>query len=337
MPAHYLKSPSAWQREFIRQRRVAESGVLRAIESDNVIAQKIYEKEVNYIDRQIELEKAYLKDSIKLLRKYVKGLEASDGYDLNNVSRLLPGHEDKVRRYAYQIRQELASPHIEIVPRTPAAIRAVKQHTGQGNIPNRKRFIVHTNKPDTTSVKIVYKTVTQKDARGRKRRVTQAQLELTQQVKGGKIQDRFFYFPQSPRSFDHIVKMTRKMLKFMPKGYYALQSSNHGTIGRSIPSELLIEELQDRYLGYDKFGIQSNKDDRGLAETLTGFKLISFTVKGADREYSERLSTRLQMQKWRKQQRAERQREVLKKKGLYQCRKCGRVFTTQKAYARHTH
>ena len=129
--------------------------------------------------------------------------------------------------------------------------------------------------------------------------------------------------------------MTRVMLKSMPKGYYALQSSGHGTIGRSIPSELLLEELRDRYMGYDQFNIQSTKDDRGLAESLTGYKLISFTVRGADREYSERLSTRLEMQKYMRAQRAERQRQILAKKGLYQCKHCNRVFAKKETLQRH--
>jgi hypothetical protein len=322
----YLKSPAAWHRALIKQRRVAESGVIRAIENDNQILD---------IDRTITLEKTYLADSIKLIRRFVKGFEASNGYDLKQVSHLNPAREEKVRRYAYQLRQEIASPHIEIVPRTSAARLAIEKHTGQSNIPGRKRFIIHTNRPETTKARVIYKTVTGREARGRKRKIKTASLELEQKVKGGTLHDRYFYFPEKPKTFNHIVKMTRKMLKSMPKGYYALQSSGHGTIGRSIPSELLIEELQDRYLGYDQFNIQSTKDDRGLAESLTGFKLISFTVKGADREYSERLSTRLQMQKQRREQRAQHQRDVLAKKGLWQCKHCNRVFSKKETLLRH--
>jgi hypothetical protein len=331
----YTKSPAAWLRRLLAQRRQAYEGTIRAIDTGNELARKIYEKEIVDIDRAIVLEKSYLADSIKLLRKYVNGFEAASGYDLHRIAHLIPAREEKVRRYARQIRQEIASPHIEIVPRTAEALRAVKQHTGQSTIPNRKRFIIHTNKPETTKARVVYKTVIVRNAKGRKRKVKTASLEIDQTVKGGQVQDRYFYFPESPKSFNHIIKMTRKMLKSMPKGYYTLQSANHGTIGRSIPSELLLEELQDRYVRYDVFDLQNDKDDRGLAETITGFKLISFTVTGADREYKERLSTRLQMQKYQRAQRAQHQRDVLAKKGLYQCKVCNRVFAKKETLKRH--
>jgi hypothetical protein len=172
---------------------------------------------------------------------------------------------------------------------------------------------VFSDKPDATRVKIVPSVRKVRDKRGRVREVVQARVEITRQVKGAEIAERYFYFDEPPTSFDDIIAQTRKMLRDMPKGWYVLMTSTHGNIAAPMRKEQLISRLNERFLVYDKLPTRGHKDDRGLAEVVVGYKLVSFTEAGAHKEYRERLSRREIAARERKALRAAQRRRALRK------------------------
>lgn len=282
-----------------------------------------------------ENERAYIHDSIVLLRKFAHGFEARDGFDLRQVVSLKGRKLEKVKKLAALIRQEQASPHVEAVARTKGQRKALETYTGQRDIPDRKRFIVFTEQPDKTEVRIVTpkkrkKPKKKKPAKRKGKPVDVApedlepeplgppmrkpRVELTTRVKGGVSREEFFhiedYLGDTPETFKDIKKALKKMLPDMPKGYYVLVTSNHGNIGVPAQRGNLLDMIEQDYIHYDKVpGTTSRKDDRGLAGVVVGFKLVSFTKDGADREYIERLTRRQMLNRERRAARKRSQRE----------------------------
>jgi hypothetical protein len=253
----YRETPARWYSSLINKERAWTDEA----ETEPEIAE--VQLEVAQLERKRLLETDYLKESIKLLRKFVKGFETSDGYDLNKLAFIPDARLKKVRDYAPLIREEIAQPHIVVSPRGPSAKRALEKHTGQRTIPGRKRYIVFTPTPNETRARLIRSQRVAKDSRGRKRTVIEHTVELSKTVKGGKITDRFFYLPEPPESFEDIIAQTRKMLRFMPKGWYTLVTSTHGNIAIPIRKDQILQQLHDRYLVYDKIpkpGLKINRE-----------------------------------------------------------------------------
>lgn len=283
--------PAAWFRDSVKREQAL------AWKDDHVGARLEYQRR--------ESDREYLKDSIKLLRKFAKGFESGDGYGLRDVAFLTGPRLAKVKKYAAQIREEQAQDHVEVLGRTPARTDALARYTGQKGIKGRKRFIVHTPHPATTTVKLI----PQKGGRP-------PVVEVQEKVKGGTLAGRFFllsdYAKSPPATFKQISRIAGRMVKVMPKGYYVIVTSNHGNIGVPISRDRLLHVLEANYHAYDVLG-KFKKDDRGLAEVVVGFKLVSFTVEGANREYSTRLTRRQALRKERARVRASKQRRIRKR------------------------
>ena len=303
----YTGSPSKWFRTLVTAERVA------SVEGDDIAAGLAYRKRI--------AEAEYLKESIRIARKYVAGFEAKDGYDLTKVARLNPAKLAKLRRVAPRIRQAIASPFVAYRPRSKGARRALQRHTGLDDVPGLKVFPVHVPKPERAKVRV----------KGRKYK----SLEITETIKGRQHHDRFFYLSdylkgeavrvdkrgrksvrkyndRPPETFEDILRVAKRMIAHMPKGYYVVETSSHGTIGIHMPRSELLSELRSRYLGYDTLK-PGGKDSRGLAETVIGFRLVSSNLEFANREYNERLTNRVRLQRARTADRARRSRNVTRR------------------------
>jgi hypothetical protein len=265
------------------------------------------------------LDTEYLKESVALLRRFATGYETKNGFDLRAVHKLSGAKLAKVRKFAPLIRAEQASDHVEAVARTPAQAKALANHTGQQWLKGRTRFIVHTPHPKTTTVKILPGKT--KKTKGGKKVKGPPVVEVKETVKGGSIADRYFhiadYRKKPPVTFKQIMATTRKMLKNMPDGFYVLVTSTHGNIAAPIMRDRLLSVMERRYVDYDKLKLFTrdgyNKDSRGLAETVTGFKLVSFTLEGAQREYRTRRTRRGVLRAERAKRRAAKQRRIIKR------------------------
>lgn len=283
--------PAAWFRDSVKREQALER------KDDYIGARLEYQRR--------ESDREYLKESVKLLRRFTTGFEAKDGYALRDTAWLTGPKLAKVKKLAAQIREEQASDHIEKLGRTKAQRDALSRYTGQTGIKNRKRFIVHTAHPETTKVKIVKR-------KGAKSSV----VETEESVPGGKVHQRFFHFSdyskKPPVTFKGISALTKRMVKDMPDGYYVIMTSNHGAIGVPIERNRILHVLQENYHSYDILD-KFNKDDRGLAEVVLGFKFTSFTVEGANREYTTRLTRRHALRLGRAKVRAARKRRIRKR------------------------
>jgi hypothetical protein len=294
----YLGAQASWRRDLIREIRAA------SIEGDDLAA--------GIAERKLRSEEAYLKESIKLLRRFVAGFEAADGYDLNDLAYIPEYRLKRVRQYAPIIRKEISGEterqkYYKVVrPRTRKGREALEKFTGQRDIPRRKGFVVHIE-DSNAQVSLVSKTV---KVHGRK--IKQENVEVVQHRGRMVIYQRFFRFPEPPATFADVIDMTRKMLRFMPRGWYVIETSNYGAIHAPIRKEFLLKELQDRFLVYDVLP-ETGKDSRGLAETVVGYRLVGMHSEDADREYTERITRRMAAERFRRQQRAVQRRRSLRR------------------------
>lgn len=312
------RAPAGWFWESVARQHECEEKAFRA-RSDAAYENHILRAE-NEAQRR-ENERDYLHDSIKLLRRFAHGFEARDGYRLDEVVSLSGRKLAKVKKLAALIRQEQASPHVEAVARTPAQRKALASYTGQKDIPGRKRFIVFTEHPEKTAVKVVRRKPKKEPApepvpgkkrkkRKKSKRKPTPHVELEIAVPGGIAREEFFHISdylggEDPETFKDVKKALKRMLPEMPHGWYVLVTSNHGNIGVPAQRSNLLEMIEADYIQYDTVpGITSKKDDRGLAGVVVGFKLVSFTKDGADREYIERLTRRQQLARERRRTRA---------------------------------
>lgn len=297
----YLKKPAAWYRDL-------------------VAAEKSYKKSGDDFDAIVSrrnrlLEEKYISDSIKLLRQYSSNFGTKQGFDLKKLRYIPESRLEDMKMYASILRAQLATPHILVRPRDELSKQALIAHTGQDDIPGRTVFAVHTMTPDKTKIRVVKSTVVEKK-RGKKIKRQIAQVETTQAVKGGEVLDRYFYLSdysdKKPTTFKQIIAITKKMLKDMPKGYYTLITSAHGNIAAPIVKELLMSQLRSRFALYDLGPAITGRDQRGLAETVLGYKYISYRSSAAGKEYADRLDYRAKAKKQRARERERERRHYLK-------------------------
>ncbi|MGH9626019.1 MAG: hypothetical protein ACRD4G_17005, partial [Bryobacteraceae bacterium] len=274
--------------------------------------------------RRLLSEQQYLKESVRLLRRFAKGYTAADGFDLHKLDLIPQAKINRVKHYAAILREETSqqtvdakgrvTQHFKVVrPRSAHGHRALEAFTGQTIIPNRRGYVVPLSEPQKQSVGLVTKTVTLKDKLGRPYKAKQTQVEVTTQRGRMTVYNRYFRFPETPITFDDVILMTRKMLRFMPRGWYVIETSTHGAISAPIRKDDLLGELANRFLVYDVLPGGGGKDSRGLAETVVGYRLIGMTADDAHREFDARLTRRDLARLFREQQRAARRRRLRKR------------------------
>lgn len=306
----YLTAQADWRRKYIQQIRDAEA--------------RGDDREAEIWDRRLALEEQYLRDSIKLMRKFAHGYTPEDGFDLNQLAYIPESRLKKVRAYAPIIRKQTSATTEDergreqrfykvVRPRSTRGRHAVEQFTGQTEVPDRKAWTVPVRDPKRDTVQLVRKEVVVRDARGRRRHVVKEQVEVTEKRGRTLIHTRYFRFDETPLTFDDVIAMTRAMLPHMPKGWYVIETSNFGAISVPMRKDLILRELQSRFLVYDHVPERGQKDSRGLAETVIGFKLVSTRAEDADREYDERLTRREEAQRFYKTQRERMRRQALKR------------------------
>lgn len=307
----YLSIPSPWFKTAIKQARELDA------DGDSIGAQLVRQK--------IELEKEYLKESIKLLRKHYTGYEAKDGYSLKDVVKLPADRLNKVKKYAPRIRAEISSPFVEVRPRSTRTRESVARFAGIDSAElrgkhRRKIFVVHDEKPETAKVRLVTRThVTRIKTKGKTRtkKTQHVNVEISHVVKGGQTADRYFLFTDYSAApvttFEDVEELTRKMLRFMPNGYYVFVSSRFGSIHATMKKQAILRQIRDYFLDYDKLPGKGIKDNRGLAETLTGYKLVSTTAEGASKFSADKQTRGELLRSARAARRAAERRKVMRR------------------------
>jgi hypothetical protein len=237
----------------------------------------------------------YIKESVKLLRKFYKGFDAQSGYNLrtSSIAALDKRKIDRIRERARQLRVEMSAAHTIVRPRTKGERKAVEKHTGAPADAKRKAYVVHVPN-DKTTVKI-------------KTKAGQTRVVETTIRSGAESHREYFYFADyrktQPKTIKAIITLARKMLGDMPEGLYVFVSRDYGYIGAPMPKNQLLLEMERSWLGYDKLpGLDTpyRKDSRGLASSLIGFARVSTTIEGAQKEYTDRITRRIKYQRWKR-------------------------------------
>jgi hypothetical protein len=260
---------------------------------------------IEYARRQSEVD--YLRESIKLLRKFYKGYGAQDGYSIQTreIVRLDAKRLAEIKTRGAQLRKEMSADFRIARPRSSRSKEALYKHTGASRSKKRKAFVVHT--PDkNTEIKIDY-------PRDKK---AQVHVKEIKKRTGAESKRVYYYFAdfadEQPTTIEDIIDLTRdEMLPKMKKGYYVFVSADYGYIAAPMYKDLLLKELSSQWLDYDRFssGV-SLKDNRGLAENLIGYALVSTKLEGAEYEYRERQTRRVAYRKYKAQLREQKRQRI---------------------------
>ncbi len=226
----------------------------------------------------------YIKESVRLLRKFYDGFDASAGYDLHtsNIASFNKRKLNRIRSLARQLRVEMSAPHSVIRPRTKVQREAIEKHTGAPRERGRKAYVVHVPNDKTKAT-----------VRTRKGRASV--VEVTKRS-GAESTREYFYFADygrgaQPKSMAAIQKRVRRMIDDLPEGWYVLVSRDYGFIGAAMLKSKLLQEIDRTWLDYDKFKPGQN-DSRGLAQSLIGLSRVSTTIEGMEVEYTNRITRR---------------------------------------------
>ena len=258
------RQPAKWFRDSVARGR-ANDGAREAYEAA-------------YRDAEL----AYLRQAVIDMRRLATGYEARDGFSLkrSELARLGALQLAKLKGNVQMFRREMSQPHIKVRARTKAQREALDQHTGAKNVVGRKFYIVHVEKPETTKIKI------EVPKRGFPRVVEQRKFGAVTRTA------KYFYFDDygpKPVTFSDVAKIVPKMLEDMPEGHYVFVSSNYGAISTWMEKSVILRAIRSDWMGYDKFKRgREDRDSRGLAETLVGFKFVGTSEREADRESDER-------------------------------------------------
>ena len=242
----------------------------------------------------------YIKNSIKLARKYVKGFEASKGWNLRNINRIPLSEINKVKAIRREYIEIENEPHAVIRPKTKEAKQALAAYTGQS--PNQKAFAVI--KHPSAKVKLQTKKV-----KGKK----STSVRLERPVKDGVLVEETYLFKdfinQPIYTYEQAEQALEHMLPFLPDGHYVFVSRKHGNIVNHATKNKLLEFFANTFYTY-KDVEPSGKDSRGIFQDLVGVRLTGFRQNDADREYRERTSRRSIMARNRAALRARERRKI---------------------------
>src|SRR2546428_593766 len=87
-------------------------------------------------------------EAIKLLRKHIRGYEASAGYDIRHMERLTSSQRRYLRKKYTKLVTLLSQPYDVIKPKDKQERRALRHFTQQRFL-RAKHFIVHKPDPET--------------------------------------------------------------------------------------------------------------------------------------------------------------------------------------------
>jgi len=230
----------------------------------------------------------YLTRTVKDLRKFFKGFNASDGYDLTRIETWDANRARVAKQYGSYLHGLQASPNVEVSPtryrgNKRAMFRRQLQEATQQGSSRQKKYVFHveqTTRP--TDVRLT----------------RQGKLEVREELPDGDhITKRFWYFRdylpgrRQPRGFDDIIRATIKMLEDLPSHmFFSIINSAHGPIDVPVSKDFLLETLQ-RYR--EEYGAPDNIYlHDGFGETLIGVMFIG-SREQADARYNAQLRRRM--------------------------------------------
>ena len=190
-----------------------------------------------------------LKLAIKELRRVYTGFDAKDGYNLANLKALDSQRARKVEALTTYLRTLKSRPAKPVRARVERSKKALREHTGQRHR-QQKVFLVHTDKPDKTRVRV---------------RQPRVETETLYTGKDGKEhtrtqRDYYFLFPKKLVVWDDILTATEKLIDKLKPGYYRIVSSLYGPVGSPMNRDNLLRNMQ---ASFDSYGSVRSKANSG--------------------------------------------------------------------------
>jgi hypothetical protein len=269
--------PQAWyinlgrERAAERARMRIRQGMLSAGDVRDYINKASYERRANVT--------AYLIDTVKELRRYFKGFEGKDGYDLRYIPTWSQARYAAVERYGAYLHMLKATPHVDV---------PLKRYKGKRRAEYQKQLRRASGQGSKRQKKIIYHVETEK----REVKVRLSKRGKLQEIEKLPTRERtaeYWYFRdftrsgRAPVTFEGIMSAARRMVDVMPAKWFVLIDVSHGRIDTPTHRDGILEQLA-------RYGLEYKTKD-GFAAELLGYVRVG-SRKSAFSDYNKRLARR---------------------------------------------
>lgn len=181
-----------------------------------------------------------LRDRIEQLRRYVKGFDG-DRYNLRHIDQWTESKRQYALESSKRLRNLISSSHITVpVPRSRTKRKALRMFSNQ-DPREMKRFVIHTEVPEKTSVEFSERGNVRLRYRSGKRSFYKREFFLWRDFNRGK----------HPVTLQAQRKVLKRMLPTMPEGKYAFWTYTHGMTGKPQDKRFLSQVLTEWYHAYE--------------------------------------------------------------------------------------
>lgn len=155
------------------------------------------------------------RERARQLRKYVKGFDADQGFDLRAPKQLSRQQRKKIERAYKELAPLILKPHVRVRVTSKKQLRALTEFSGIHKKPRRMRAVpVITPAPEKTKVSV--------DKAGSVR------------VQVGKTVQRYYFIPKELRRLPTAEMIARRMRKKLPAGKYFILTGEHEAYTRPV-------------------------------------------------------------------------------------------------------
>lgn len=242
----------------------------------------------------------YIVSTVRDLRKFYTGFDASDGYDLRYPNAVSAQKINQIKKYGEYLHNLQSSPYVKVTPRNKTARGVLQEKTGQ-RLDRQKSYVYHVDTGRQMKISIRDGILTERD-------VVSPDLVVT--VKH--FYFRAFNFDQVPLTMAGLFSIYEKYMEpAMPEGMYSMITDQHGRIDAPVNKKFIYDRLQTYFNEY------STKS--GFAEAILGFQIYTTGMSEAAAEYVERTNRRLRAQQqrsWKARQKRRSENFLQQARGL---------------------
>lgn len=228
------------------------------------------------------------KARVKLLRPFLRGFEADDGFNLRESGEWTKRQRDKIELAYLKLAPFVLKPHVRVPAPTKRKLASLAEFTGLARpLRGMKAVPVVTPSPERTKVEVTDDGVVQ--------------------VRAGRMLQRHFFIPERLEDEPRADVIARKMLANLPAGFYFIKTGEHEAYNNrvahdpSVPvrDNLLLREVA-RFVSF--YGVER------VSNFFRGFRWIATldNEEQAERESEKFIRARQAMN----DERAARRREM---------------------------
>ncbi|MGE0294697.1 MAG: hypothetical protein AB7P97_20290 [Hyphomonadaceae bacterium] len=277
----FTRTKSELQRELARNRALEKKyakqreEAARVARSQERADKKLAGRRQREADRIREGLKA--KARVKLLRPYVEGFEADDGFNLREAGEWDAKQRRKIAKVYDKLAPFVLKPHVKVAARSKRQRAALTEFTGMAKPPKGLKAVpVVTPSPDHTKVTVTDDGVVQ--------------------VRAGRMIQRHFFIPEQMQDIPSVELIARKMLRSMPAGFYFIKTGEHEAYNFRVEHDPR-EPIRDNLLYREVRRFVSFYGSERVANFFRGFRWIATLgdVAAAERESEKFIQARREM------------------------------------------